>query len=81
MTGADVGSLISATHDVPDSVANENGPGLSILKLGVWTGFEIAHLFLRVNFFLLQQQKMQNPIETRRKAEEQDTPRRKDLVL
>lgn len=43
-TGAEVGSLMSATHDDPDSVSNENGPDFSILN-GICIGVEMDHLF------------------------------------
>jgi hypothetical protein len=63
ITGADVGSLMSATHDEPDSVSKLNGPDFSILKVR-WTGLEIAHLFLVAIFRLLCMQKTQMAIET-----------------
>lgn len=67
ITGADVGSLMSATHDEPDSVSKLNGPDLSILNVN-WTGLEIAHLFLFAIFRLLCMQKTQTAIETKRNA-------------
>lgn len=67
ITGADVGSLMSATHDEPDSVSKLNGPDLSILNVN-WTGLEIAHLFLFAIFRLLCMQQTQTAIETKRNA-------------
>ena len=80
-TGAEVGSLISATHDVPDSVSNENGPDFSNLK-GIWTGFEIAHLFFCLCLFLLQKRTVQIDTKTKtKKAEAHDRMRTKGLGL
>lgn len=80
ITGADVGSLMSATQDEPDSVSKEKGPDFSILKFG-WTGLEIAHLFLFASFFLLYVKKKQNTREASRNPDEDDKPMTKALVF
>lgn len=79
-TGADVGSLMSATHDVPDSVSNENGPDFSYLN-GNWTGLEIAHLFFLAAVFLLYNKPIQMAMKTTTTADAHDRPRTRGLVL
>lgn len=79
-TGADVGSLMSATHDVPDSVSNENGPDFSYLN-GSWTGLEIAHLLFLATVFLLYNKPIQIAMKARTTADALDRPTTRGFLL
>lgn len=77
-TGAEDGSLMSATHDVPDSVSKEKGPDFSILN-SACIGFEIAHLFLRFSFLLLYMQYVQIAMARTRNADAHDKDKTRSL--
>jgi hypothetical protein len=79
-TRADVGCLMSATHDIPNSVSNENGLNFSYLNCN-WTGLEIAHLFFLAVVFLLHKNPIQMAMKKTTNADAHDRPRTMHLVL
>lgn len=79
-TGAEVGSLISAIHEDPDSVSNENGPDFSILN-GIWIGFEMDHLFCLAVFLFLHMQYVKTPMARTMKDDASDVTKIKVFLV
>lgn len=73
-TAAEVGSLMSAIHDDPDSVSNENGPDFSILN-GIWIGVEMDHLLCLALLLFLHLQYANTAAATMMAAEASDAAR------